>query len=66
VINPIKTKTIYIGTTTGVFISMNAGENWEVLGEGLANTDVRVLAIDTKTPNILYAGTSDNGVFVLK
>ncbi len=53
------------GTDGGVFKSSNGGADWSAVNTGLANTDVRALAIDPQTPTALYAGTWGGGVFRL-
>jgi hypothetical protein len=53
--------TLY-AVTGGVLKSTDAGVSWGEANTGLANTAVRVLAIDPITPGVLYAGTG-GGVF---
>jgi hypothetical protein len=54
---------LYAGTyLNGVFKTNDAGQSWQPTGSGL-NKDpiVYTLAIDPKTPTILYAGTRKGG-----
>jgi hypothetical protein len=46
-----------------VFKSADGGGAWSAANTGLAATHVLALAIDPATPNRLYAGTLDGGVF---
>ena len=45
-----------------MFKSTNGGQDWSLVNTGLTTPAVRVLAIDSKTPGTLYAGTS-GGVY---
>jgi len=46
-----------------VFKSTNSGGNWTPINAGLANLDIRALAVDPLSLNKIYAGTFGNGVF---
>ena len=61
-INPRIPTTLYVGGTD-VYRSTDSGNHWTVMNTGLTNHDVRSLAVDPKTPAILYAGTGFGGVF---
>ena len=62
-IDPISTKTIYIGSYgDGVFKSTNGGSSWTKINAGLTNTYINSIVIDPKNPQIIYAGT-DKGLF---
>lgn len=63
-IDPQHPDTLYAGTRTGVFKSLDGGTNWNATNSGLSNlpngpagpfTDVNVLAIDPQNPNTVYA-----------
>jgi photosystem II stability/assembly factor-like uncharacterized protein len=62
VITPSTPQTIYVGTNGGVFKSVNGGEIWSAVNNGLTSTNVLSLAIDQSTPQTIYAGTY-GGVF---
>jgi hypothetical protein len=54
---------LYAGTAGGgVFKSSDGGANWSWFNDGLANLDVRVLAVAPGSRHTLYAGTA-GGVF---
>jgi len=52
---------IFVGTDSGVFLSINHGANWTAINNGLTNTDVRAMTMlpDGK----LFAGTWGGGIF---
>lgn len=62
VVDTFNPNIIYAGTGLGIFKSINGGESWSAVNQGLGNIDIHSLAIDPSNPNILYTGTS-NGAF---
>lgn len=57
--DPANPARMYAGTPSGVFTSVDAGNNWS----GPADAgDVVALAIDPSSTNILYAGTVGDGI----
>src|SRR5216684_4228802 len=72
VVDPATPTTLYAGTSfsTGVFKSINGGNNWTPINTGLTFSNsttlfgIAALAIDAKAPNNLYATTIDSvGVY---
>jgi Abnormal spindle-like microcephaly-assoc'd, ASPM-SPD-2-Hydin len=64
IVDPSNSNIIYLGSTNGVFRSVDGGLNW-VAGTN-AGGDARSLVLDASTPassRILYAGLSGRGVF---
>src|SRR5207249_7707591 len=53
---------VYLGTSAGVFKSIDGGANWNSLNEGLTNRGVQILAATPDNSHTLYAGTAA-GVF---
>lgn len=54
-IDPLTPTTLYAGTRTGgVFKSIDAGENWTAVNNGLPSAFVGALVIDPRTPTTLY------------
>lgn len=53
---------VFAGTFHGVFRSADGGESWSAMNDGLANTDVRALAV-SGSPARLWAGTAGGSVF---
>jgi hypothetical protein len=64
IVDPANSQRIYLGSTTGAFLSTDGGLNWT---QGTnSGGDVRSLVLDTSSPagaRILYAGISGRGVF---
>ncbi len=55
-------KTIYVGTSHGLYRSDDTGKNWTELKQGLFNQDIRVLAQPAEESRTVYAGTG-GGIF---
>jgi photosystem II stability/assembly factor-like uncharacterized protein len=62
-IDPRVPKTIFAGTSAGVFKSVNGGVTWSPANTGLPVTSVTTVAIDPAAPQTLYVGTESSGVF---
>jgi len=55
---------VYTGTVgNGVFMSINSGESWAPINNGLHEILILSLGIDPGNPSALYAGTEQSGVF---
>ena len=50
-------------TEAGVFKSIDGGSSWTAANQGLLDTSVNVLWIDTSNPSVLLAGTEFGGLF---
>jgi len=61
--DPENDKILYLGTDVGVYVSKDAGESWEVLGD-LPCTYVHDLAIHPRE-NVIIVATHGRGMFVL-
>ena len=61
-VDPQTPDTLYAGTDSGVYKSINGGTSWTAMNSGLTNDRVTALAIDPRTPDTLYTGT-DSGVY---
>ncbi len=61
--DPTEENILYLGTDVGVYVSKNAGESWEVLGD-LPCTYVHDLAIHPRD-NMIIIATHGRGMFVL-
>lgn len=53
---------LYAGTDGGLFRSLNYGESWQDLSEGLAIMQPHKIGITNSNTNLVYLGTQDNGV----
>ncbi|BEP95802.1 hypothetical protein GmRootA79_41860 [Acidovorax sp. A79] len=62
-IDPATPTTLYAGTDSGAFKSINGGVSWSSSSAGLNNNNVLSLAMNPATPATLYAGTAGGGVF---
>jgi photosystem II stability/assembly factor-like uncharacterized protein len=64
VIDPKNTNTVYAGTIGGVIKSQDIGENWISINSGISMPSiVQSIAVDPKTPTILYSGISYRGIY---
>jgi len=53
---------MYAGSnSTGIWKTTNYGYSWAQSNAGLTNLTVQAVAISESSPNVLYAGTSQNG-----
>ncbi|MCI0664148.1 MAG: FG-GAP-like repeat-containing protein, partial [Acidobacteria bacterium] len=61
VVSPVDPDVVYVGSRSmGIFRSNDGGATWNTINNGLSASDIRALAIDTNSPEKLYAG-SDSG-----
>ncbi|MFL6469022.1 MAG: WD40/YVTN/BNR-like repeat-containing protein, partial [Pyrinomonadaceae bacterium] len=51
-------KTLFVGSTTGVWVSKNSGEDWTQLSSTSMPVNVNSLEVDPKKSSTIYAGTS--------
>jgi photosystem II stability/assembly factor-like uncharacterized protein len=63
VMDPKDPKIIYVATNGFVGKTINGGDNWKVLSNGLTNRYILCLAMDSKDSKVLYAGTDGGGLF---
>lgn len=57
--------TVYVGLEgAGVYKSTDKGATWEAADSGIEGLTVDAIAVDPEKPRLLYAGTSDSGLFV--
>jgi hypothetical protein len=62
VVDPLTPTTLYAGLDGGgVYASTDSSANWSAINTGLANLNVRALAL--QNPTTLFAATYDGGVF---
>ena len=65
VIDPTNPKTIYAADySSGVYMSVDGGVNWQMINDGLSTRSVSALVISANG-KVLYAATSGEGVFRL-
>ena len=55
--------TVYAGTGAGVYRSSNGGVSWAGVNEGISDEIVASVAVDPRSPGVVYAGTIQHSVF---
>jgi len=63
--DPKKRDVLYIGTDLGVYVSVNSGSDWQVLGSGLPITFVHDLIVHPRD-NILVIATHGRGMWTIE
>lgn len=64
VVDPRSEDIVYAGTLdSGVLRSLDGGQSWSPLNNGLPGLDVRILAMDPSNPFVIYAGLESGGVY---
>ncbi|MEP6705478.1 MAG: hypothetical protein ABJB34_11790, partial [Acidobacteriota bacterium] len=49
---------LYVGTTNGVFVSKNSGDDWEKISSSTMPVNLNSMAIDPRRGSTIYAGTN--------
>ncbi len=62
--DPVDKNVLYVGTDTGVYVSLNAGANWMVLGGNLPSCYVQDLIIHPRD-NIIVIATHGRGMWAM-
>lgn len=62
--DPVNKNILYVGTDTGVYITLNGGKEWQVLAKSLPTTYVHDLVIHPRD-RILVAATHGRGMYAL-
>ncbi len=57
--SPTKVNTLYAATSSGIFISENAGKKWL----NIFNNYTLNISIDAKNPKVIYAACNEKGLF---
>jgi len=61
--DPTDQAVLYAGTSSaGIYKTINGGESWSPLMQGLSSAEIDTLVIDPADPNTLYAGLIYEGV----
>lgn len=62
-IDPRNSRTIYIGSAQGgIWKSTDAGRHWQPLTDFMPSLAINTIAIDSKNPNIIFAGTGEDNL----
>ena len=63
-IDPTRPNCVYVGTHgTGVFKSLDGGETWQQINEGLRELKIKDLVIAPWDPNYLFVATGGGGIY---
>jgi photosystem II stability/assembly factor-like uncharacterized protein len=62
--DPLRPDVLYVGTDLGVYVSVDGGEKWQVLSNGLPSTFVSDLIIHPRD-EVMVIATHGRGVYVL-
>jgi len=62
--DPKKKDLLYVGTDLGVYVTLNGGEKWHVLANGLPNCFVWDLIIHPRD-NTMVIATNGRGMYVI-
>ena len=65
VLNPVNTEILYVSADSGVYKTIDLGNTWFTVNNGLQqdSVDIKYIAIDKVNPNILYGGTSTGKIY---
>jgi len=55
-VDPSDSNVVYLGSSSGVFVSRNEGATWEPRHQGMSDTRVFALAVNPRSPHTIYAG----------
>ncbi|MDR2161456.1 MAG: hypothetical protein LBO77_04870 [Desulfovibrio sp.] len=59
-VSPLNSKELYAAYDGGgIFKSVDGGNSWQAINDGLPNLNVRCIVISPKDPNLLYIGIQD-------
>ncbi len=63
--HPDEPKRFFVATTTGVFLSTNAGENWNPVTIDLASSNPQsyILAVEPYNTQVMYTGLTGRGIY---
>ena len=62
IVDHAQSNVVYCATEGGVFSSSDGAQNWQRLGLKVAN--IRVIAQHPRDPQVLAAGTENNGIYI--
>mgnify|MGYP003694073359 CR=1 FL=1 len=62
-VDPSNPSTLYVGTTTRLFKSIDAGASWHAASTGLPVDAPRAVVVDPSDANVVYVAMEASGVF---
>jgi photosystem II stability/assembly factor-like uncharacterized protein len=62
-VDPSHPGTLYVGTTTRLFKSVDAGASWHAASAGLPVDTPRAVVVDPSDANVVYVAMEASGVF---
>ncbi len=62
--DPVDPKVLYVGTDTGVYVTLDGGKTWSVLGSGLPSAYVHDLVVHPRD-NVVVIATHGRGMWAL-
>lgn len=62
-VDPTNEDVVYVGSEGGLAKSGDGGLTWNYVSDGLPSQSIRCIAVDPKSPNIVYAGTGTQSFF---
>ncbi|MCV6638306.1 hypothetical protein [Candidatus Albibeggiatoa sp. nov. NOAA] len=64
-INPHQPKIVYLGTTAGLYRTINEGKSWQLLVSNAGNKElhIKTIAVNPHDPDTLYIGTVGHGLY---
>jgi photosystem II stability/assembly factor-like uncharacterized protein len=62
--DPKKREILYAGTDTGIYVTLDGGQTWNVLGAGLPTTYVWDIAVHPRD-NCLIIATNGRGMWII-
>ncbi|MEW6683912.1 MAG: di-heme oxidoredictase family protein [Nitrospirota bacterium] len=55
-VDPSDSNVVYLGSSSGVFVSRDGGGAWELRDRGMSDVRVFSLAVNPRSPHMIYAG----------
>ncbi|MFT3767605.1 MAG: MYXO-CTERM sorting domain-containing protein [Minicystis sp.] len=62
--DPASPSTVYAATDGGLARSVDAGDTWAQLNDGVGTLQIYALCADPQDPSAIYGGSQDTGVFM--
>jgi photosystem II stability/assembly factor-like uncharacterized protein len=63
VLDPTDSGIMYVGGRAGIQKTVDGGQTWQVMNEGLATTNIRTIVMSPLDPHTLFAGTNGSGLY---